>query len=138
MIASRWNVTRTAGNGKARLRVTWLGTNTLPAIPWKAFTGSLGSSACRPLVEGSRADEVRGDGQVAAGVGKNVGDWLGLPLPPSGRSSVQCKCAVQHQMAGTQTVPALSQLPGQSELDQSDQARAKAFRVGARHKQVCR
>jgi hypothetical protein len=62
--------------------------------------GSVGSSACRLPVEGSRADEVRGDGQPAAEVGRNLEEWLGLPLPPSGRSSVQCKCAVQRQMAG--------------------------------------
>src|SRR6516164_8670137 len=107
--------------------------------PWSPIIRrSLGPSACRLSVEGSRADVVRGYGQVAAGVGRNLEDWLGLPLPPSGRSSVQCKCAVQHQMAGTQNVPALSQLPVQSELGQSDQARAKAFRVGAGHKQVRR
>jgi hypothetical protein len=99
---------------------------------------SLGSLAYRPSVEGSRADEVRGYGQVAAGVGKNLEDWLPLPLPPSGRSSVQCKCAVQRQMAGRQNAPALSPLPVQSGLDQTDQARAKVFRAGAGHKPVRR
>src|SRR6516165_8801933 len=93
---------------------------------------SLGSSACRPLVEGSPADEVRGYGQVAAGVGKNLEEWLGLPLPPPGRSSVLCKCGVQRQMAGTQNAPAISQLPVQS--DQYLRAAFAAFQRNNRER----